>query len=187
MVARLARLLLLLGLLAAGGFALFLAGRPPLPKTLPRAEGAAVLTGAAGRTMLGFTLLAAGHVQHLLISGVHPGTTLSDLVREARIEAPEAGAVELGHAARSTRGNAREISTWAATNRIGSVAVVTSQSHMRRALLELHRAAPELSLVACPVADPQGSALLRRALPEYAKYLAALLGVTALLQPYESA
>ncbi len=187
MVGRLLRLAALALLLPAAGFLLFLVARPAVPETLPRADGAAVLTGAAGRTEVGFSLLADGHVRLLLISGVHPDATLADLAREARAAPPPMALVTVGRAARSTRGNAREIAAWAAAHGLSSVAVVTSQSHMRRALLELHRAAPGLSVVACAVPDPSPAGmLLRRAVPEYFKFVGALLGLSSLAPAREA-
>ncbi len=187
MVGRLARLALLVGLLPVAGFLLFFAARPKLPATLPRADGAAVLTGAAGRTEMGFALLASGHVRRLLISGAHPDATLADIAREARVETPPMALANVGRVARSTRGNAREIADWASEAGLHSVVVVTSRSHMRRALLELGRAAPGLVLVACPVADPPGGLGLRRAAAEYVKFLGALLGLSGLAPGREAA
>lgn len=186
MVGRLARLALLACLLVAGGFALFVVTRPPVPAELPRADGAAVLTGGAGRVDAGLTLLAAGQVRMLLVSGVHPDVTLADLMREARVTIPAGARIALGRTARSTRGNASEIAAWAAANQLASVIVVTSRVHMRRAMLDLRRAAPGLVVVPFPVADPGGVLLLRRALPEYAKFAGGLLGVGALMPAREA-
>jgi uncharacterized SAM-binding protein YcdF (DUF218 family) len=179
-VARVIRLGLLAALLVAGGFVLFLAARPPLPASLPRADGAAVLTGGAGRIEAGFALLTENRVRLLLISGVHAETTLADLMRDSRADVPTQR-VTLGRTARSTRGNAREIAAWAAEHRLARIVVVTHRLHMRRTMLELRRAAPALELVPLPVADPDGILLLRRALPEYAKLAGVMLGVSAAL------
>lgn len=186
MVARLLRRGLLLAalalLLGGSGFALFLAARPAARADLPSADAAAVLTGGAGRVETGLALLAGGHVGMLLISGVHPGVTIADLVRAE----PAGGRITLGRDARSTRGNAREIAAWAAANRLASVVVVTHRLHMRRAVLELRRAAPGLVVVPMPLPDPEGMALLRRAVPEYLKFLGAFAGISALLPEREA-
>jgi len=186
-VARLARrarrLVAVMMLLAAGGFVVFLAARPTLRDDLPRADGAAVLTGGAGRVDAGLALLAAGHVRVLLISGVHPDVTVSDL---ARAPAPDVR-ITLGRKARSTRGNAREIAAWASASRLSSVIVVTHRLHMRRAVMELRRAAPHLVVVPMPLPDPEGAQLLRRAAPEYLKLVGTLSGIGALLPEREAA
>jgi uncharacterized SAM-binding protein YcdF (DUF218 family) len=166
--------------LGVGGFGLFLAARPPLPDSLPQADGAAVLTGGAGRIEAGFALLAENRVRLLLISGVHPETTLADLARETGAEVPSRG-VTLGRAARSTRGNAREIAAWAAEHRLARIVVVTNRLHMRRTMLELRRTAPGLEQLPLPVADPDGIPLIRRALPEYLKLAVVMLGISATL------
>jgi uncharacterized SAM-binding protein YcdF (DUF218 family) len=185
-VGRLLRLVLLACALAAGGFLAFLAARPAVPESPPRADGAAVLTGGAGRIDAGLALLATGRVRMLLISGVHPDVTLADLARESGAGLPAGGRIALGRAARSTRGNAREVAAWAEQNGLSSVILVTSRLHMRRAILELRRAAPGLAVVAFPVADPDGALMLRRAVPEYMKLVGALLGAGALVPPREA-
>ena len=85
---------------------------------------------------------------------MHRDATLADLVRGAGL-APElaasvAGRVTLGHAAASTRGNARRDRAWARERGIRSVRVVTAGYHMPRALLELRRALPERGAAAAP-------------------------------------
>ena len=50
--------------------------------------------------------------------------------------------VTLGFAAFDTRGNARETAEWVAKNKVGSIRLVTSDWHMRRAALELASALP---------------------------------------------
>lgn len=183
MVARLLRRALALGALAGCaallGFALFLAARPAGEQPV-RAQAAAVLTGGPGRIERGLALLSDGAVERVLISGVHPDATLADLLREARAAPPPPGRVVLGRAAQSTRGNAQEIAAWARAGRIGSIAVVTQRMHMPRALLELRRAAPGLVLHPVAVPDPTGLALVRRAAPEYIRFVGALLGLSAL-------
>lgn len=182
------RLVVRLGALAAAGlalgFALFLAARPAAPARVS-APAAAVLTGGPGRIELGLSLLARGEAGLLLISGVHPDASLADLLREARATPPPPGQVVLGYWARSTRGNAREIAAFAQARRLASVAVVTQRMHMPRALVELRRAAPGLALLPVPVPDPDGTLLLRRAWPEYLRFLGALGGLSALIPPRE--
>jgi len=179
---RAVRLVAAMLVLGGAGFVVFLAARAAVRAELPGADGAAVLTGGAGRVDAGLALLASGHVRMLLISGVHPDVTLPDLARAA---APDAR-ITLGRDARSTRGNAREIAAWAAANRLSSVIAVTHRLHMRRAVIEIGRAAPGLVVVPMPLPDPEGAMLLRRAAPEYLKLLGTMAGISALLPERET-
>lgn len=175
------------GLLWLGGFGLFLVSLPTAAPELPRGAGIVVLTGGAGRVGEGLRLLEADPTARLLVSGVHQATGFTDLVRsEGRSPQALAERVTLGRAARSTRGNAEETAAWARTQAIDSLIVVTSAYHMPRALLLLRRALPEARLVPHPVTprtwrEPWGRlspGFLRLAAGEYAKWLAALAGLT---------
>jgi uncharacterized SAM-binding protein YcdF (DUF218 family) len=92
--------------------------------------------------------------------------------------------ITLGHAARTTRGNALETASWAETEQVRSLLVVTTWFHMPRALVELRRAMPALTLLPYPVGQLRAEELfhaagVRRLIGEYNKYLAALSGLTA--------
>ena len=177
--------------LLAAGFAWFLvlAGRGP---TEPgrHTDGIAVLTGGAERVETGLRLLRDGAADRLLVSGVHPQVTLSDVTRLAAME-PEAlgGRIDLGLRATSTRGNAAEIADWARAAQLRSLRVVTAGYHMPRALLELRRTLPEVALVAHPVVparlrDPAAGGQSRTwslLAGEYLKFLAAWAGIPGLL------
>ena len=109
---------------------------------------------------------------------------MGELLRGARGPVPEAGPLlprlSLGHAATSTRGNAREVAAWARGTGIREITVVTAGFHMPRAMLELRRALPEAALRPHPV-EP----VLARPLPmvrEYAKLVGASLGLSALTE-----
>ena len=175
--------------LPLAGFLWFLqtAVGPPADPTL-RAEGIAVLTGGAERVRTGLDLLLADEAARLIVSGVHRDATWVDLVRGAglapELAAPLADRVTLGHAATSTSGNAREIASWARERGIRSVRVVTAGYHMPRALLELRRALPDaLLLLPHPVVPaslrggPAGPREWRLLASEYAKLVAAWLGL----------
>ena len=177
--------------LLAAGFAWFLvlAGRGPAEPTR-HTDGIAVLTGGAERVETGLRLLRDGVADRLLVSGVHPQVTLTDVTRLAAME-PEtlAGRVDLGLRATSTRGNAAEIADWARAARLRSLRVVTAGYHMPRALLELRRTLPEVALVAHPVVparlrDPAAGGQSRTwslLAGEYLKFLAAWAGIPGLL------
>lgn len=181
-----------MGWMAAGamlaalmGFAAFLACVPRNEITLTRkADGIVVLTGGSSRVSDAMELLAAGHAQRLLISGVHPQSGTGDLSRVL----PEhqrllACCVDLDHFARNTRGNASEARRWAQTRGFRSLIVVTSNYHMPRAITEFAHAMPDVALTPFPVVGERwksepwwsSSATLRLVLFEYVKYIFAEL------------
>jgi len=135
------------------GFLWFVASVPTeeVSIDLP-ADGIVVLTGGASRIADAIELLAAGRGKRLLISGVHPTTSSSELARLS----PAYGrwmacCVDLGHAAINTTGNAIETRHWVTDRGFRSVIVVTSNYHMPRTMAELGRRLPEVALVPFPV------------------------------------
>lgn len=151
-----------------------------------RADGIVVLTGGSDRIVDGTNLLLEGRGRSLLITGVHPDTTLDEIMRTvpATREALEC-CVELGRAALNTRGNAIETAEWARAHHFRSLLVVTSAWHMPRALVELRRTMPDVALVPYPVVPRRGGegtttlGSLRLLAFEYVKFLAAYAGVRA--------
>jgi uncharacterized SAM-binding protein YcdF (DUF218 family) len=189
--------LALLGMLLAWatGFAWFvhLASRPPLPPPA-RVDGIVALTGSADRVETALRLLAAGRADHLLLSGIGGGAELTELAHRAGLDPlPLAARVTLGRGAISTHGNALETEAWARANRIRSLIVVTAWYHMPRALAELARAVPDVTLYPEPVLiaspqEPGGAgriATLRLLAEEYTKFLAAELGLTRLVPRHD--
>jgi uncharacterized SAM-binding protein YcdF (DUF218 family) len=178
------------GLVAgAVGFAWFVhvVSRPaPAP---PQADGIVALTGGADRVETALRLLAAGRAGKLLLSGIGGNAELATLAHRAGIDPlPIAARVTLGRNATTTRGNADETAAWARENAIRSLIVVTAGYHMPRALAEIGRAAPNLTLYPMPVTPrplrEAGTAQgLRLIAEEYVKFLAATLDLTALLPP----
>ncbi|GBQ12686.1 hypothetical protein AA21291_1267 [Swaminathania salitolerans LMG 21291] len=76
-----------------------------------------------------------------------------------------------------------ETATWATRNRIHSLIVVTAGYHIRRAMIELHRAAPTLALHPYPIRSPVSRrapdrATLRLLLQEYMKWIGSHLGLS---------
>ncbi len=176
----------LLGLAGAGfvlGFAWFV-GRAtyPLPPPAP-ADGIVVLTGGSNRIETGLRLLARGMAPRLLISGVLPGTDADFLAREAGVDpALILGRVTLGQSAISTRGNAEETAAWVQRHDMTTLIVVTAYYHMPRALAELHRVVPRVTLFPAPVRPAKGpdNTFARRLEllgGEYLKYLAVRMGL----------
>jgi uncharacterized SAM-binding protein YcdF (DUF218 family) len=137
----------------AGGFLWFVASVPTQEIALDRnADGIVVLTGGASRIADAIELLAAGRGKRLLISGVHPTTSSSELARLS----PAYGrwlacCVDLGHFAVNTSGNAIETKQWVTDRGFRSLIVVTSNYHMPRTMAELARRLPDVALVPFPV------------------------------------
>lgn len=179
-----------LGALVAAGIAGFAVFVNDIPKSEIRPQGSAdgivVLTGAALRIADAVDLLAKGHGKRLLVSGVNPMTTPAELTKQipdfARLSAC---CIDLGHEAQNTLGNAVETARWTKKHGFRSLIVVTSAWHMPRAILELERELPDVTLTRFPVvtdrlrdqswwSDPQSARIL---LYEYLKYLASLARV----------
>ncbi|MCP3463643.1 YdcF family protein [Bradyrhizobium sp. CCGUVB23] len=172
---------------AAAGFVAFLSqmrGAELAPDR--KADGIVVLTGGSSRVSDAMELLAAGYGRRLLISGVHPTSTVSDISRTL----PENQSymrccVDLDRYAVSTRGNAAEARRWAHERGFKSLIVVTSNYHMPRALVEFSHAMPEIALIPFAVVGDKwrdepwwtSSSTLRLLLSEYVKYIAAELRV----------
>jgi len=157
------------------------------------ADGIAVLTGGVSRIDEAMKLLANGKAKRVLITGVNRTTTKEELKKLASQGGQYfACCVDIDKEARNTIDNATETAEWVALHQYGSVIVVTSNYHMPRALAELGRVMPGVSLVPYPVVDnnvhvarwwtyPGTTRLL---LSEYLKYLPALgrLGATNLVR-----
>ena len=179
------------GLGLAWSFSAFLDRIAATEKPLSgHAEGAVALTGGADRISDAVALLADGHADLLLITGVNPSTTRGEIVKQT----PAARqlidcCIALGYEAANTVGNAAETERWVRANHIRSLIVVTSNYHMPRALAEMGSALPGVELVAYPVVSEHGrqhpwwsdGASARLILWEWIKYNAATLriGVTA--------
>lgn len=186
---------LMLGLiLLIVGFVLFATG---LDRTQHDPEGTAdgitVLTGGKARIAEAMRLLSQGKAKRVLITGVHRATTKKTL-KEFAQEGNQlfTCCVDIDHEALNTIDNAAETRDWVAQKRYRSLIVVTSNYHMPRALAELGRAMPGVTLIPYSVVDnnvrlerwwlyPGTTKLL---LSEYLKYLPALgrLGVTDLVR-----
>jgi uncharacterized SAM-binding protein YcdF (DUF218 family) len=145
-----------------------------------KADGIVVLTGGSSRVSDAMELLAAGYGKRLLISGVHPTSTASDISRTL----PENQSfmtccVDLDRTALTTRGNAAEARRWAERRGFRSLIVVTSNYHMPRALAEIAHQLPDVALVPFAVvtdrqrADPwwKGRTTARLMVTEYVKFV----------------
>ena len=146
--------------------------------------GVVIFTGEGARLSSGMAVFSDGAGERLLISGVN-----ADLSR-AEIAAfwPGDGdrfecCVDLGHAARSTSGNAYELKEWVEAHGFARVLLVTSEYHMPRALIETRRRLPGVDIAAYPVASgrlggdgrPRNFRDWRAMSDEFAKFLAVRL------------
>jgi uncharacterized SAM-binding protein YcdF (DUF218 family) len=186
--------LLLVVVLGLIGFIVFVTGleRDQRDPKLT-ADGITVLTGGRSRIDEAMQLLAHGKAKRVLITGVNRATTKEEL-KDLASQGDQLfdHYVDIDRQARNTIDNASETSEWVAQHRYTSVIVVTSNYHMPRALAELGRAMPGVTLLPYSVVDPNvhlerwwtypGTTKLL--LSEYLKYLPALgrLGATQLMR-----
>ena len=185
-------LILLAVVLTVIGFFIFtdnLQRSQPEPRT---ADGIAVLTGGVARIDEAMKLLTQQKAKRLLITGVNSTTSTEELKQLAsQGDQLFSCCVDIDKEARNTMDNATETSQWVARNHYNSVIVVTSNYHMPRALAELARVMPGVTLIPYSVVDnnvhldrwwtyPGTTKLL---ISEYLKYLPALarLGATQLV------
>ncbi|MEN9683893.1 MAG: hypothetical protein RLZZ427_1644 [Pseudomonadota bacterium] len=140
MVSRFVSLLLLAWAL---GFAAFATMLPQPADEQQQTDAVVVLTGGAGRVDRGITVLREGWARQLFVSGVDREVKPHEFAAQYKVRsALMACCVTLGFEATDTRSNATETASWLAAQRIGSVRLVTSDWHMRRAVMELRRVAP---------------------------------------------
>lgn len=186
-IRRLSFLAALLAVLLGIGFVVFANSVPRTEEKLTRkADAIVVLTGGASRIVDAVDLLAAGHGNKLLISGVNPNTTRAELVKSnPDLERLFDCCIVLGHRAQNTIGNAFEAARWVKENRFKSVILVTSGWHMPRALIEIEKELPGVQLIPHAVisdrmrdspwwSDPATARLL---FVEYVKYIVAYVRV----------
>ncbi|MEZ5829358.1 MAG: YdcF family protein [Hyphomicrobiales bacterium] len=157
------------------------------------ADGIVVLTGGVSRIDEATKLLAKRKAKRMLITGVGRETTMDELkTLTTQGEQYFNCCVDIDKEARNTIDNATETAEWVALHRYGSIIIVTSNYHMPRALAELARVLPGVTLIPYAVVDnnvhverwwtyPGTTKLL---LSEYLKYLPALgrLGATNLVR-----
>jgi uncharacterized SAM-binding protein YcdF (DUF218 family) len=144
------------------------------------ADGIVALTGGAERLADAVWLLERGRASRLLITGVNPATSGDELEKSVpRIAGFTACCVDIDRRATTTVGNAVETRRWVEDRGFRSVIVVTSGYHMPRALKELARALPDVTLIPYPVVTErlrsgawwQDPDTVRVLVEEYVKYL----------------
>jgi uncharacterized SAM-binding protein YcdF (DUF218 family) len=174
---------LALSAMLGAGFAWFATSVPADEIRLDRrADGIVVLTGGSSRIADAIELLASGHGQRLLITGVHYATrsgAISRLLPEHQYYMR--CCVDLDHTATNTLGNAVQTRRWAQERGFRSLIVVTSNYHMPRAMAELGHQLPAIQLIPFPVVPEKlrgepwwHGAKARLLLSEYVKYVYAM-------------
>jgi uncharacterized SAM-binding protein YcdF (DUF218 family) len=145
------------------------------------ADGIVVLTGGASRISDAIELLAHGHGQRLLISGVNRATNRSEISRLNPEYAQVVRCCVDFDRSLNTVGNAVETRRWTEARGFRSLIVVTSNYHMPRAMTELAHQLPDVALVPFPVVTDKlrtepwwtSAATTRLLLLEYLKYIVA--------------
>lgn len=177
-----------IGVLWTAGLVLFI-NRLPRPDAAAAGESDGVIayTGGGGaRIATAMALFAGGTGQRLLISGVHPDIS-KDRLHSLWKGAPEKFecCVDIGHEARTTEGNAAEVSAWAAAHNYKRIILVTSEYHMPRAVIVTRAQTPDVTITPFAVASgyfnengrPASFEAWRKLSGEYTKYLLARIKV----------
>lgn len=189
---KLAIIVLILGLIVTGGFLIggFLKFTDTVTsyatmKSPEKAAAIAVYTGGPSRIDEAVKLLKDGKGQRLLISGVHPDTSITTLGKNFHIDQHLFDCcIDIDRRASNTKGNAVETGKWRSANKFDSLILVTSNYHMPRSLLETRRQLPGIKIAPYPViaADFNSSEWfkdrdsLKLLLKEYSKYVATQIG-----------
>jgi uncharacterized SAM-binding protein YcdF (DUF218 family) len=168
-----------------GGFLWFVYDMPRVPPCPDcTTDAIVVLTGGDKRIASAFDLLEQKLSNHLLISGVKPGTSIHAIKSASGFQRPvPTEKITLDNASRSTKENALYTSKWIAENNFHSIRLVTANYHMPRSLLEFHQVMPNIVIIPHPIV-PKGSLFYTWCkdykifclfFTEYNKYLGALL------------
>ena len=178
------RALLALPAAALGALVLTATFDPPCREAPPplHADAAVVLSGDVDelRTKRGAALVLAGEARYLVLTGSQRmvgGDSALSLARTARAAGVPAERILCETQSRSTRENVLLVRPLLAAHGLRRVALVTSRSHLRRALWAARRAAPAVEWL--PVSVPDAGSPGRRARSRFAEWLK-LAGYVAL-------
>jgi uncharacterized SAM-binding protein YcdF (DUF218 family) len=145
------------------------------PQPSQKLDAIVVLTGGSNRIDAGFNLLEQQLGQKLFISGVGHGLDVKQLLTRWKAE-PQSNldcCVEVGSAALDTSGNAVETAEWLHKENLHTIYLVTANYHMRRAMLEFRRLAPDVTVTPYPVTPDKFNLIL--VTREYTKFLLAYI------------
>lgn len=158
---------------------LWFAAALPQPAGEEKTDAVIVATGGAGRIAQGLAVLDDGLAEEMLVTGVDREVRPEEFAAEFEVsEARMACCVALGFQAVDTRGNASEAADWVMANEVGSVRLVTTDWHMRRAAGELARKLPvDVKVVRDAVpSTPSLASLFLEYHKLIASYIAGVLG-----------
>ncbi|MEM7073363.1 MAG: YdcF family protein [Pseudomonadota bacterium] len=114
-----------------------------------------MLTGGRGRIEKALALVTSGQHRRLFVSGVHRTVDLEALITFARNHTDSLRCcVELGYGAHNTHTNAIETRDWIAKNGFGSFRLLTTDYHMKRAMVEMQAIMPEIAIFPYPIESP---------------------------------
>ncbi len=120
-------------------FALFM----PQPAGNDRTDAIIVLTGGEGRINRALDMLRQNRAPKLFVAGVDKSVRPGEFAAEYRVSGALMNCcIKLDYKSTDTQSNAGEAAFWIAAGRMKKVRLVTSDWHMRRAAIELHRVAP---------------------------------------------
>jgi uncharacterized SAM-binding protein YcdF (DUF218 family) len=141
-------------------------------------EAAVVLTGGSNRIEHAVAVLKAHKAKRLLVAGADPSVTKADLARRLGGSRRLINCcVDLGSESVDTRSNAEEASRWLAQHHFGSVRLITSDWHMRRARYEFRKLLGDKIILVTDGVRSEPSFLTLFA--EYNKYVLRRLAVWA--------
>lgn len=167
---KLRKIVSLLLLVWAFGFVWFAVALPQ-PHDGDKTEAVVVLTGGKGRIDRGLGVLRQGLAPRMLVSGVDREVKQHEFALQYGVTVEQmACCVTLGYDSVDTQSNAGEVARWMRRNGVGSIRLVTSDWHMRRAVLELGLVAPAGARIVEDAVPTQPS--LRVLFLEYHKLLA---------------
>ena len=169
-----------------------------LPKILPeishKTNALVVLTGGGDRLEAALVLMHQNVAEKMLISGVHPRTTLKDILNfDSQKDVPlEEAKIFLDYNAHSTLENAQKTVQWVKKYHIKSIRLVTAHYHMPRALREFHQNLPHVEILAHPIIPrifKESNWFCHKDIlwllwREYHKYLGALLRYRLMSPPF---
>jgi uncharacterized SAM-binding protein YcdF (DUF218 family) len=148
------------------------------PQIIEQYDAIAVLTGGKNRITNSVSLLKQDTNKRLLISGVNPNISDTDLMKVTGANQKLFDCcIDVGRDAKDTIGNGKEIAIWAEDKAYKNILIVTSDYHMRRSLYELRANAPDINLIAYPIKNNgsgdekwyKNTDLLRTLINEFAK------------------